>query len=225
MISYKQIIVPICLLVGLLVAYIFSGKYLLDKLFFLRKEIVVPQEEGKELKRKLVVLQDSDASVNTFKDKVVLALPDANPILVGIAQIRKIASEEGAGISNLAGGQPTSKGNLSQTLVSFDLDANTQQAFNVFRKISNSAPLSTLTRLSLSKQTESSRFSLSLNFYWAPLPQTITAVTGVSNQLSEAEEAVLRQISTLSYPELGEDSTAPVIRGSVPDRDDPFTAE
>ena len=171
MISYKQIIVPICLLVGLLVAYIFSGKYLLDKLFFLRKEIVVTQEEGKELKRKLVVLQDSDASVNTFKDKVVLALPDANPILVGIAQIRKIASEEGAGISNLAGGQPTSKGNLSQTLVSFDLDANTQQAFNVFRKISNSAPLSTLTRLSLSKQTESSRFSLSLNFYWAPLPK------------------------------------------------------
>lgn len=221
MINYRKLLLPSGLLLILVALYGFVGKYLLTKVFTIQEQIKAGQNEQIALQRKLVTLQESSANFEVVTEKVVLAVPATNPILNGIAQIRKYVGEQGATINNLSAGQISTEEGLQKVSVTFDIDSGSEEVFAVIDKVSKSAPLSAVSKFSYTKQSGTDRFSLVLNYYWAPLPNQIPAVSESLGQLTADDQVVLSFVSGLNYPTFDSEVGA-TIRGSLPDRTDPF---
>ncbi|MEK7526150.1 MAG: hypothetical protein AAB546_01580 [Patescibacteria group bacterium] len=219
--TYKKILIPAGLLLVLLVAFFLAGKYFLGRISGLNSQITAAKTEQIALQAKLAILEENQTSVDSFKEKVVLALPSENPVLAGVSQIRSAASAGGVIINNLSGGQITKKDDVNQIAISFDLETDIATAFAVVKAISNSAPVSTISKFSIVSSSENPRISVVINYHWSALPKQLPDITDSSKQLTDEEQKVLAIISNMNFVNFDQD-IHPVVRGDSPDRVNPF---
>jgi hypothetical protein len=221
MTDYKKLLLPIALLIALGIAFFFAGRYFFDQITKLNSQIKQAKDEQAVLQRKIAVLEQNQTSVNSFTDRVVLALPSDNPVLAAISQVKLAANDGGATINNLSGGQVTKKDDLNQVSVAFDLETDVNNGFAIINEIFNSAPLSAISKLSLTSSSENPRFSLVFNYYWSPLPTELPNIVSESKELTPEEQGVLNTISSMKFVNFDQEP-APLIRGDQPDRANPF---
>ncbi len=219
--DYKKLLIPIALVLSLGVAFFFAGNYFFGKIMGLNSQIKQAKDEQSVLQRKIAILEENQTSVDNFKDKVVIALPSDNPVLAGVSQIKLAANEAGATLNNLSGGQIIKKDDLNQVSISFDLETDINTGFAVIKEITDSAPLSTISKLSLTSSSENPRFSLVMNYYWFPLPTELPNIVSESKELTADEQNILSIISNMKFVSFDQDPK-PVVRGDEPDRVNPF---
>ena len=172
-----------------------------------------------KLRQKLSILQSPEVGISK-SDLAYAAIPSENPSLIALSQIRTIASTTGLSLTSFSVSQPVKVKNLWKITISFDVDGNMVSIFNFLDVLSNSAPVLTVEKYKLATNGQEARANIGVNYYWSPLPKQIPPISE-STDFTKEELETLDQMTKLTSPPKTA-PVSPIIRGSVPVKENPF---
>jgi len=210
--------VPLVLLIVLLFLFIFAAKIGLSRLNSQKQKLAVTRREELVFRQKQEILQEVQEEVLSLADLSATAVPDKNPALAVISQLRNFASSKGVILSNL---QVASRGKvgkgLSRVEVGFEAEGDFSAVINFLEEIGKTAPISRVEGVEINQSAGTTRATVSLASFWAPFPEKLPPLTEPVKDLSAEELDLVRSLSELTPPLFLE------ITPSVPSaRTDPF---
>lgn len=161
------------------------------KLLDTKKERVILQERVEELK----AFEPQVAKVS--EQKIILALPPSDPLLVAVSQIRSLAREQNLFLSNLsvydsATGPTTDLGSVA---INFGLEGSQQDMLNYFEDLLYSVPLMDFITVSVERINNNLEAQVTIRAYWSPYPESLPSVTSPIEPLTQAELEVIDKIN------------------------------
>jgi len=178
------------------------GQFGFGKIAVVRDQISSAQSDQKILSQKLDVLKSIQSSGAQFSNLVVAALPDTNPSLSVIAQIKALAGSAGVALSEVKAGSPTvDSTGLSAVNVSFNVIGSRVQVESFIKAIASFAPISVVDKIKISESVLGATLAnVSVKSFYAPFPTKVPAVTSAITDLTAAEKQILQGLSSLTQP-------------------------
>lgn len=200
----RVVIVPVGSLIGLILISIIAFRVGFSQITKTRAKLEQARKSEKILSAKVDFLSGIESAVISQTNVTVAALPDRNPAVLTLSQIRSIAMGQNVFISNIkiGGGGTVSSGGLSAINISFDADGNLFSLVNLISSIKEIAPITHVTKVVLNFSGGASQANISVKSYYANFPTKIPSVTDPSTPLGDAENKTLESISSLSIPSL-----------------------
>ncbi len=217
--NIRIFVMPTLFLIILVVLFTFSIRLGFKELSSQRQEIEKLQKDENILREKESLLRNLESSILPQADSALIALPEKNPALTVISQLKNLALQKGTIIDNLKAGSPQEEeGGLSKIDITFDIDGTFFSIFDFATSVKNIAPIAGLQRLELSDAgAGGSRATISVRSYWASFPEKIPTVSEPVKGLVEKDQEILSLFATLTPPSFIEIS--PIAPGF---RADPF---
>lgn len=205
-------------LLATVLVFVVILKFGLGKVTEVREKVDVAERDQAILGQKLNVLQDASGIILSSSSTSLLALPESNPSLSVISQLRRLSAERGISLSNIkTSGEITDKSGLKRVDVTFDLEGSRTLVIDFLQSIDKFAPISGVDKIKLNEAGGVIRGSIVVKSFWSELPKKLPSLTDKINDLTADEKQTLTQISGLIKPIFVEvppsDSTA---------RSDPF---
>lgn len=176
-------------------------------------------EVESQLASKLSGLEGSGIGSLENANKLVIALPDKNSVMIMISQVKRLALEKGITvgkleISGMSGDPALSSIQLITEIQGQDLEV----LMEFLNEIPHQAPVSSIYGVRLINRGEGLYGgNVELTVFWSGFPQTIPSVSDPAVSLTEPEEAILKAISELREPEFTDLKPNPLF-----DRPEPF---
>jgi len=203
--SIKQTVSAGAPIVIVIFLFIVVGKFGVAKVAEVRSELKSAQKTEETLTQKLSLLQTLSSSVAPKANLVSSALPDANPSLAVTSQLKSLAFAQGIIINGVkAGSGGSSASGLHEVAVSFTLMGARQQIFSFLNETAKIAPLISIRKVSISGAGGGVSADVNAVSYWADLPKTIPSVTEPITDLTQKENQILTNISSLVQPSFAE---------------------
>lgn len=188
-------------LIVVIILFVIVGQFGISKVLALRGEITQAQLDGNTLSQKLSILQEASATSQTNSNIATTTLPDKNPTLAVLAQLKILASQNSVAISNIKGGATvTDDSGLGRTDISFDATGSLPQLVIFLKGVDGFAPITHSSRIKLNETGGSSRAEVTVSSYFAPFPTKLPAVTDQITDLTSDEKNTLQKITTLTQP-------------------------
>ncbi len=209
-------IVPFVVVV---ILFAIVGNFGFGKIVEIRDQIAGAQNEQKILTQKLDILKSIQNSGAQSSTLVAIALPDSNPSLSVVSQIKTLAGSQGVILSQMKTGSPTVDATgLSTVSVSFGVTGSMTQIEFFIAAISSFSPISIVDKIKVSESAPGTALAnLTVRSFWAPFPTKVPAVTSAIPDLTPAERETLQGLSSLTQPVF---TITPAGQGG---RSDPFT--
>jgi len=166
-----------------------------------RAQIGAAQVDEVTLTQKLSVLQTVSPTAATGANVVVSAVPDANPALAVISQLKILASGNGIILSaiKVATGAVNPSG-LNNVDISFTAVGTRLQIFSFLEATAQIAPITIADKVRMAESAGAVRADISVKSYWADFPKTIPSVTQPITDLTPPERETLAKTSALTQP-------------------------
>jgi hypothetical protein len=201
----KNIISSTLPLVVTILLFIIVGKFGIGRIQSLRAQISQAEIDKATLSQKLSTLESLSSVVGTGSQSATSALPEKNSALLELSQLRAIASQNGVIISNLkSGAEAKSSGDLSKASLTFDVTGARVGVITFLDSIQKSAPISIIDRIRLNEVGGETHATLTVSSFSALFPKSIPSVSGSVSDLTQAEIATLKSISSLIQPQFVE---------------------
>lgn len=194
-------VVAIMPLIIVIILFVIVGKFGIAKVIGVRAEIASAQETERTLTQKLSILQTLSPDITLKANLVASALPEGNPTLAVISQLKVLAASQGvvlSSVKSLAGVQNSS--DLNATTVSFSLVGLKPQVFAFLNEIPKIAPITIVDKIRVTGNVGSITADISVKSYWADFPKTIPSVTDPITDLTASDKDVLNKVSGLTQP-------------------------
>lgn len=214
----KKILLPLLILV-ITIVVAFAGAS------FVYGQINSLNQKAAEVKAKNITLNDKIATLEKVKEVVTdqastsrFALPSVNVSALALAQIKKIAQEEGVLIDKITSNGAIVEGRETNE-VTFDLDTtgDFEQTKNFYSRLGKTLPIININELSFESSQDLVEAKATMVAYWSPLPENVQGVTGTLSELSEDEVNLITKIAEFEKPVLEELAPQEEFQ-----RDDPF---
>ncbi len=155
------------------------------------------------LAKKLAVLQNTGADVLDKSTESTIALPDKNPILGIMSQVKVLVAQEGVRITGVKSSGVSDFGdNIQKLELTISMESQSYDAITkVASELSSRAPLSTVDSLEISDSTNVKEGELTLVVYWSKLPENLPPLTQPLAAFSPDELTTLSKLSQLSAPQ------------------------
>jgi len=203
--STRQIIVAAFPLFLVIIFFIFVGKYGIAKVTDLRSQIKTAQNSETVLTQKLNILQTISSTAESGVRAASLAVPEANPSLIVVSQLRNLALGNGVIISAIKSTMGTADlTGLNQAIISFTVNGTREQAFKFLVSIDKIAPISLVDKIRLTEVGGALQADIGIKAFWADFPKTIPSVTTPISDLTPAEKETLTKILGLIQPNFKE---------------------
>ena len=200
-VSVKQTLIAALPLVIVAVLFALVGNFGISKVQDIGSQIKSAESDQAALNQKLSVLQTLSSLAASGTGPAVSALPDKNPALLAISQLKFIASEDGVTLSQLtAGGGVGGETGLSVTGISFSAEGTRSQIISFLTDTAKVAPLIVLSSFKISENGVEVKTDITAKSFWAGLPKTIPPVTQAISDLTDAEKETLARITNLTQP-------------------------
>ena len=184
-----------------LVLFLVVGKFGYSKVVEVRSKIAESQKIEKTLTQKLNLLQALAIDTLQKSGYATSAVPDANPSLSTISQLKMLAATNGVIISGIKSNLGTTDaGGLNESVVSFSLEGPKSQIFAFLTGLASFSPITIADRVKFSELAGVMKADLSVKSYWASFPKTIPSVTAPITDLTADEKARLAKVSALTQP-------------------------
>lgn len=161
-----------------------------------RKERMVLQERVDELR----AFEPKIANIS--EQKIILALPPSDPLLVAVSQIRKLAQEQNLFLSDLSvQDQDTNLGSnedLKSIYVNFAIQGTQEPMLEFFEKLLYSVPLMDFVTLSVERVNDSLEAQVSARAFWAPYPTSLPLITDPIQPLTESEIETIDKLNNFT---------------------------
>ncbi|HET7098790.1 MAG TPA: hypothetical protein VFI61_00990 [Patescibacteria group bacterium] len=200
-VSTQKIIGAVLPIIIVILLFIFVGKFGITKVTDIRAKSAEAQKDQNVLTQKLSVLQSVDAAVSSGTDISISALPDSNPSLIVVSQLKILAGVNGILISNIKSGAGVVEASgLVKVDVTFDITGVRPQITAFLNSTQKLSPLMVLSRIKIVESAGETRANVVVSSFFAGLPKTLPALTDNINDLTPAEKKILTDISTLTQP-------------------------
>jgi Tfp pilus assembly protein PilO len=204
--NVQVLLLPIIYIVILVSISYFAIKTGYDKITSQRRSISSAKQVEKVLGEKESVLQEAQAETTDFVNAAAIALPERNPSLAVISQIKSLIGTEGVALSDLKLGSSigTDVTGASSVNISFSISGDAIQVFDFVRSTATVAPILRIESADISFVESQANLDARARSYWAPFPEKLPSITEPINKLTDAEYKILRDLSGLNPPQFTE---------------------
>lgn len=195
-----SVVIP---LFAVTVLSILVGVFGLSKISEGRSSLAKVQKDQVFLTQKLDILRTVASYATESTDGVLGALPNSNPSIAVISQIKSLAQENSVLISGIKSGpEILEKSGLSRVDVTFDISAPREKSVVFLRAIETVAPIMIVDKIRLREESDLEKSTIIVKAFWSPLPSKLPSITTQINDLTAAEKQVTVEIGNLRKPNL-----------------------
>jgi hypothetical protein len=215
----KTLLASLLPLLASVLVFVVILKFGFGKISEVRLKVNDAKKNQTVLTQKLDVLNEVSADILTSSSISSVALPEANPSLSVISQLRRLAVERAINLTNIkTSAEIPDKSGLKRVDVTFDVEGPRVLVLDFFSGIEKFAPISMVEKVKLNEVGGSTRGSVVVKSFWAELPKKLPSLTEKLNDLTNDERATLGDIAALTQP-----SFVSVPPSDVSGRSDPFS--
>lgn len=184
-----------------IILFVIVGKFGISKVLGVRTEIASAQKVEKTLTQKLNLLQVLSPDIASKANMVASAVPDSNPSLAVISQLKILALNMGVILSAIKSGSGAiNTSGLNEANISFALDGVKPQIFAFLNETVKIAPITIIDKIKMTETNESVKADVSIKSFWVEFPKTIPSVSSPITDLTAAEKEILTNLSGLIQP-------------------------
>lgn len=197
----KVMLLPLGLLLAMVVLATIVFKVGVGRISTQRAELKKAIKNETILSQKQQVLQTLENNILSYADTVIVAMPDKNPSLIALSQLKTLAERNGISIGDIkAGSRTKDKSGTFKTTILLEIEGSLVQVLNYLISTESFAPLSVINRVEISSSGELARATISLTVFWVPLPTKLPAISEPVRELSANETNLITELSNLEQP-------------------------
>lgn len=167
------------------------------------------------LQQKESFLREVETEVSDFVDASANAIPEKNPALTMIAQLKNLAVVQGLTLTSFKVGSDSLTSGVSSVEVTFGVDGTTTNVLSFIQALSTAAPISSIEKAKVNTVGGIASANVSLKVYFAEYPTKLPALTEPISTLSAEERTLLDTLSALTLPSFTKlNPQEPGIRGN-----------
>ena len=198
--SVSAILVPSVYLVVSILLFVFGVKTGLEKIAGQRSSLTEAGKTQTVLQQKESLLRQIAPEVGAQVEVLANAVPEKNPALTMISQIKNLAAVSGITITTFKVGGVNAAGAVSFADVTFDADGELVSLISFLNTIKTLAPLSTIDTVKINQQAGTASANTRIRVYFAGYPTKLPSLTEAVGELTAEEEGLLETLSGLSPP-------------------------
>lgn len=218
--NVKLILSSVGPLIIVIILFFVVGNFGVSRIKLQRSQIKEEENAKQILTQKLNLLQSVSGTVAADSGFSIAAIPDKNPALVVIYQLRVAGARNGIVLSNIkSGGENKDNSGLSRVDISFDIIGPKTQVISFLKSIETITPITNLVKVQINEAGGITRTTANVNSFFAPLPTKLPSLTQPIGDLTQAEKQTLIDIS--GFVQAPFSSLPPAPGGRV----DPFSVQ
>lgn len=199
---YKNVLSSTLPLIIVIILSLVVGNYGIGRVMNLQAQISQATQDQATLTQKLNTLQSISATVGSGSQVAATALPDKNPVLATLSQIRSLGVQNVVAVSGLkAGTEAKDPSGLSAVSINFSVTGSRSGVIAFLDSVSKIAPISLVDKIKLNESAGQTQVTVTVRTFFAAFPTTIPSVTQNLTDLTPAEKDTLTKISSLIQPQ------------------------
>ena len=197
----KVMLLPLALLLAMVTLSIIVFKVGVARIGTQRAELKKATKNETILTQKQQVLQTLEENILSYADAAIVAMPDKNPSLIALSQLKTLAERNTLTLSEIKIGSRTKdKSGAFKTTVLFEVEGTLFEVLNYLISTKSFAPLSVIDRVDIIQAGGVMRASVTLTVFWVPLPTKLPAISEPVHELSADETNLITELSSLEQP-------------------------
>ncbi len=197
----KVMLVPLALLLAMIAMAAVVFKVGVNRISSQRSGLQNATKNETILSQKQQVLQTLESNILSYADAAIVAMPDKNPSLIALSQLKVLAERNTVILSNIeVGGKIKDKSGTSKTIVSFEIEGTLAGVLDYLISTKSFAPLSIIDRVEIAQAGGVIRASVDLAVYWVPLPTKLPPISEPVRELTASETNLITELSNLEQP-------------------------
>ena len=217
--SVKMFGLAILPALGVMLVSVFIVPFGISQVSGIRAKISQEQVNQNILSQKLNILTSVSDAVSSQSSAVTIAVPDSNPALITLSQMKTLAGENGLALSGIKGGaEVKDKTGLSAVDVSFDVNGPRPQIFAFLAAVNDISPVTVVSKIKMNESGGNALANVTVRSFWSSFPTKLPAVTDPESGLTADEKSTVTKVSALKQPIFSE-----VPASEVLGRSDPFS--
>lgn len=189
-------------LVGIVVLFFILSQIGYGKINEVRAQIAAAKHEEKILAEKFNLLQTVSVTGIQDANTVTNALPDSNPALVTMTQIKNLAASRNLVVRSLRSGVVNeSQGDIANITLNFKLIGTISDLYGLMVEINSFAPITILDFVKISQTGGSILAEVRVKTFWSALPTQLPTSIEEFKELTLEEREVLNNLGNLTQPQ------------------------
>ncbi|MEK7112246.1 MAG: type 4a pilus biogenesis protein PilO [Patescibacteria group bacterium] len=198
--NVSAILIPSAYLAVSILLFVFTAKTGIAKISEQRKGLSEARKIQGVLQQKENILRQIETEVPLQVDILANVLPEKNPALTMISQIKNLAAVSETTITTFKIGAQNDSGDLSFVDLNFDIDGGLTEVLSFMNSIKALAPLSTIDKAKINQAGGIASANVTIKIYFAGYPTKLPSLTEAVSDLSEEEKGLLVTFSGLTLP-------------------------
>jgi hypothetical protein len=195
----KKLIVPIGTILVLVLLIIFGGQFMWGQISQLRTQLKLSRSDEAKLSQKLNVLRNFEVRGALSSESLSHSLPEANPTVSAISQIKNIANQNGVFISDFGVGKGINS-EVSYVDINFDAQAQILPLVTMFTDLLKSAPLGSINKVEIVQNGDIAVSNVSYRVYYSELPKTLPTILEQLTEFTTEDAEIIDKLITLIPP-------------------------
>lgn len=199
--NVKVMFLPTIYIIILLVVSVFAVKTGVDRINKQNKELKKVRMVENTLMEKEAELRSSSSVNPPLVTPATMALPDSNPALMIISNMKTLAALHAVSVNDLkvsGGASATAKvGGIS---IIFAVNGPVEEALNFMKETNNYLPLMRADRLEVRVTDENADISVNARSNYSAYPEKLPPITEPIDKITQEEYAVLNELTQKQTP-------------------------
>ena len=196
--SVSAILIPSVYLLVSIILFVFGARTGIAKISEQSSALNDAKKTQGVLQQKESLLRQIETEVNSQVDILANVVPEKNPALTMISQIKNLAAVSGITITTFKIGAQNDAGVVSFVDLSYDADGALISIIPFLNTVKTLAPISTLDTAKINQQGGLASANVRIRVYFAGYPTKLPSLTEAVNELTGEEKTLLDSLSGLS---------------------------
>lgn len=203
--AYKILVVPAFSLLVLVLLIIIVFRVGISKIGGLRKMVNEARKNENILKQKEATLTSIGEDFPLQSSLAMFSLPNKNPSLLALSQIKNLALTEAVVLSNIrVKEEAAEKSTINNVNLGFDVEGEVASVLAFVNSIKKIAPILKIDKLKISVAGSNLTASLLLKSYWSYLPSKLSSIHEPILEMDQSERDIISRLEGLQAPSFSE---------------------
>lgn len=198
--NVSAILIPSVYLLVSIILFVFGAKMGIAKISEQSGTLNEARKTQGVLAQKENLLRQIETEISSQVDVLANVVPEKNPALIMISQLKNLALVSGVTITTFKIGAQNDAGVVSFVDVSYDADGALTSVIPFLNTVKTLAPISTIETAKINQQGGLASANVRIRVYFADYPTKLPSLTEAVNELTDEEKGLLDTLSGLTLP-------------------------
>jgi hypothetical protein len=153
-----------------------------------------------------------------LSERAVFAVPDDNPAVSAISQIKSRTIAAGMPTNTIKVGNAVKEGTVDQVTIDFEVDGDISVILAIISNLPNTAPLGVVEKITLTESVAPNyKAIISYKTFWSELPSVVPSVETSIKAFAGDDAKIIQKLRSLEVPQVTNFQPQPGVA-----RDNPF---